>query len=35
MIQMDVVARRVGHVEAECVSNHERDRFDLEFARIT
>jgi hypothetical protein len=34
-IQVDVVAGRVGDVEAKCVSNHERDCFGFELACVT
>ena len=33
-IQVDVIARCVCHVEAECVSDHERDRLGFELARV-
>ena len=33
-MQVDVVARRVGDVEADSLSNHKRDGFGFQLARI-
>jgi hypothetical protein len=34
-IQVDVISRRIRHIEADRVSNHERDSFGFELARVT
>lgn len=31
----NIITRRVGDIQADCVSNHERDRFGFELARVT